>query len=134
MKDYRIAAPPIMLLVMQFAAGLAMTILDIIKCVNGIDPHHEKQYQNSSLVMLFTSLAIEGYCTCLIAGRLWWADRELRKAYSSDEVALAPPSHYTQVIVAVVESGVLYLVVLLAYLIAMYTGDVSKCRGPENRD
>ena len=122
-EDYRVIVVPLVALLGQFSAGVAMVAFDIIKLARGpLTATLEARRQASGLALICISLGLNWLITGLIVGRLWWADRELRKSYASSDTP--PASSYTRITVALVESGILYSALLACYLIANYAGNV----------
>ncbi|KAG9000283.1 hypothetical protein FRB94_005598 [Tulasnella sp. JGI-2019a] len=95
---------------------------------------YRKQYLifilRSNIGEAVTVLLYTIYTTGFIAGRLWWADRESKKFAWSGE---ARGNHYGGAIAALVQSGVLYLAMMLLTLIAFATMNVGAPLSPLSR-
>lgn len=115
---------PGLLLVGQVSASLAATILDIIKICIGSDDVREARYQHSAAAMSWMSFSVNIITTGMIVGRLWWADRRLKSAFSNSNNTV-PQTGYNRIIISIIESGAIYTVFTLVYLVSNYVGDVS---------
>ncbi|KAG9006689.1 hypothetical protein FRB94_014154 [Tulasnella sp. JGI-2019a] len=102
------------------------TIICIVIVVIGLlltpQPRHT-QYLTSLLPPLnvgelCTIFLYTFYTTALIAGRLWWVGREVNKFTSPEE---AKKNRYVGAIAALVQSGVIYLTMVILLLIAVLT-------------
>lgn len=80
-------------------------------------------YQNLALCAVCATVGYNILVSVAIIARLWWAHQHLRTQNVSNARS---SSDYIRVIVALVESGALYTLWMIAYLIGNFAGDVSR--------
>ncbi|KAI0794372.1 hypothetical protein C8Q74DRAFT_1248351 [Fomes fomentarius] len=109
---------PIVLLISVTAFGLATatSLLPAIDAGNTIFVSHFSRFATTQYALSFTNNVL---VTCLIAGRIWYATRDVRR-YNGNI-----GSEYRRAIILVVESGALYAltqVIQLAFYAAKFPG------------
>lgn len=125
-RDLRALILPLIALTALVGAGLGVIICDALGLVQEKTEGHRMAYQASAIALLVTSMIINWMVTGMIAGRLWWANRNLQQHYGDKQTV--GYSQYVKVILALVESGAIYSLFLTGYFIANFVGDVSCLR------
>lgn len=123
-RDWRIAIFPCLLVVGLATCSTAVFAYGIYLTIYGIVDVYYIPYQNWALASIVMTLVYNVLVTGLIVGRLWWAHHELRKHASSSATRPKGRGDYVSIIIALTESGTLYTLTMIGYIIANYVGDV----------
>ena len=107
---------PTLALVMGVIGGTVILSYDVLISIHGDLPAYIKPWKHWTASMFTATLVANWAISGLIIGRLWWADRRVR--------SLTSPGRYTKVIIAMVESGLLYSVGMASFLILELIGNV----------
>lgn len=118
-SDIRVIAIPVLLLLAQLGAGIALVVLEIIRIVGPWTPFRNDQYLSAWIVMVYTSMVCNFMVIGLIIFRLWKVDRDTKQ-----HRGLHGGTRYGRIIMVLIESGAIYIVFTVAYLIANYAGNV----------
>lgn len=126
-RDLRVMILPALLVLGQLGSEGTIFVLDTIKIFRGYGDHRQAIYRSAVKASVCQSMVLNVLCTSMIVGRLWWAERQVKKSFSSSNRGMPSNARlsYIKIILALIESGSLYLVYVTMYLISMYAGDVS---------
>lgn len=120
LRDWRVLVFPGLCLLALSGTALGLVVLNIMRIVQGKEvDSQERTYNTLAMVSVYVTLPLNAISTLMIIGRIWWAYRQLKKTPSH------PRAHdYTRIIWALVESGALYTITTLAYLIIVPSSKV----------
>ena len=114
LRDWKIMVIPVLLLVAQVGASLPLVILQFLKAIGKPTKDGAVVYKGAGSASIYLSLALTVIVTTLIVGRLWRVHRMVKGNFSDPEATTRPSGQYIQVILALVESGSLYTLFLVA--------------------
>ncbi|ESK88063.1 hypothetical protein Moror_10762 [Moniliophthora roreri MCA 2997] len=128
-----IVAFPVLASIVANAVGLATAIMKVIASRNTADPVLYALYKKGVKYQIgyyATNAAVNGMITLMIAGRIWWAARDTRRALSGRPGTNAIDPEYKTIIAMVLESGSVYPMFLIVH--AALTANASSIGVPVN--
>lgn len=118
-KDWRIIIGPALLLLGAVGVWTGQIAIDGLR-TKGNKASYDTKYDNLAIASFSLSMPFNWILSALVIGRLWWNNRQEQNEGKGDS-ALKP---YMKVMIALVESGSLYSIILLGYVISYYVTDV----------
>lgn len=118
MKDWRILILPIVLLLAITALEVAILILDLVTLAGG-SPTFSAHW--IGIAVLGVTLAYNWLVTGLIIGKLWWSNRRISDTGPNKQLA----RDYSGIIIALAESGIIYSLAILGYIVTNFIDSVS---------
>lgn len=113
-RDRRILIAPLLILVAGFCGGCVVIAYDILIDVHGYSAKYQDPYMVWTEALVAAEMLVTWVVTGLIIGKLWWVGRRSKAAAQPGG---PPVNRYRSIIIALVESGALYSVTMLIFLI-----------------
>lgn len=108
---------PVGITLVAFGGCSTIIVYDILMEIHGPNPYQFNRRTIVAQTMFGLTILLCWYVTALICGRLWYVrDRVIRHTKPDDEELESSP--YMKIILVLVESGALYSVWMLAFLVA----------------
>lgn len=124
-RDFRVLVIPVAGLLAFLAEGTYMFVLNIIRTERPISATESARYFQCTEAVLIIDVIVNGVATLMIVWKLW------RVGMRSASMTMGNANPYKRIIVALVESGSLYTVVMTAYLTIWFLQLVRAYRPPD---
>jgi len=115
-----ILVPPVVLLVISTVSG-ALVVYYEARTVMVDDDRYLTMSSNLTIVVIVCTLITNLLTTSLIAGRLWWINRQVQAVATSSRRS----DRYRKVMAAFIESGALYTVTMVTLIILYGAGAIN---------
>ncbi|KAG8986489.1 hypothetical protein FRB93_005259 [Tulasnella sp. JGI-2019a] len=103
-----VAVAPFILVLLECAAAIILCVMSAVPSEASYSSHHEL-HELAVILSGVCTVLVNVICTPMIVGRLWWVSR---RGQARDSRSL-----YTVVIVRLIESGSLYTITLLVWIV-----------------
>ena len=111
-----------------FISGIGALIYDVLIVVRGPSPELVRRDGGFGISVVSFAIAFNWMVTALIVSKLWWADKRMTNASVLsyfDGIASVPITRiYQKITIVLIESGTLYSVVWLIWLVTYTMGEV----------
>ncbi|KAG8994508.1 hypothetical protein FRB94_009827 [Tulasnella sp. JGI-2019a] len=126
-RDKRVLYLPLVLLLVGAIGRVLIVLFDVIFSARFKDPVFLAQDNKLSVAVLSNVFAETWYSTRLVCYRLWWMEKQKRKAAGTFQEELStrsnPTNRYGKVMHVLVQSGMRHSLALLAFIACLLLGN-----------